>query len=128
MDNNDNKENAGITGNTGYEPFDQYQTPPPPPMRLQPHRGTLILVFGIVGLVACQIFGILAWIFGNEDLKKMESGQMDPSGRDLTSVGRILGIISVCLIAVGIIFSLVYFFFFMGVMGSAASEGFKFFD
>ncbi|MBW6513331.1 MAG: hypothetical protein K0B87_01050 [Candidatus Syntrophosphaera sp.] len=128
MDNNENNGNNENKETPPYEQFQQYQTPPPPPMQLQPHRGTMILVFGIVGLVACQIFGILAWIFGNEDLKKMEYGQMDPSGRDLTNIGRILGIISVGLIILGIVFGLVYFFFFMGVMGAAASDGLKFFN
>ena len=28
---------------------------------------------------------------GNDDLREMEFGRMDPSGRDLTNAGRILG-------------------------------------
>jgi hypothetical protein len=30
------------------------------PPTMKPHRGTLILIFGILGLVTCQIFGIAA--------------------------------------------------------------------
>ena len=41
---------------------------------MQPHRGTMILVFGILGLVICVIFGIVAWVMGNGDLKAMEHG------------------------------------------------------
>ncbi|MFO8144551.1 MAG: hypothetical protein R6T89_02290 [Candidatus Syntrophosphaera sp.] len=122
MENNDHKE---------YQPFQQYQpqqqptqTPPQQPY-LEPHRGTLVLVFGIVGLIVCAIFGILAWIFGNEDLKKMDSGRMDSSGRDLTNVGRILGIISVCLNILGILIGIVYFVFFAGLMGGAFQHGFN---
>jgi hypothetical protein len=70
---------------------------------LAPHRGVMILVFGILGLVACGIFGLLAWIFGNADLAEMDAGRMDPSGRDLTNVGRILGMIVCLLWIVGLI-------------------------
>ena len=36
-----------------------------------------ILVFGILGLLVCVIFGIVAWVMGNTDLRDMEYGQMD---------------------------------------------------
>lgn len=91
-------------------PQPQYQD-----LRLEPHRGTLILVFGIIGLFSCAIFAILAWIFGNEDLKKMESGRMDPAGRDTTNAGRILGIIGVALNVLGILAGLVMAIFMFGV-------------
>ena len=45
---------------------------------VKPHRGVLILVFGILGLVACQLFGIAAWVMGNADLEEMSVGRMDP--------------------------------------------------
>lgn len=76
-----------------------------PPMQgqhLAPHRGVMILVFGILGLVVCIIFGILAWIFGNADLAEMDAGRMDPSGRGLTSAGRILGMIACILAIIGV--------------------------
>lgn len=60
---------------------------------MRPHRGVTILVFGILGLVLCQLFGIAAWVMGNEDLKEMNAGRMDLSGRDLTNAGRICGMI-----------------------------------
>ncbi|HEV2904129.1 MAG TPA: hypothetical protein VGW32_03730 [Pyrinomonadaceae bacterium] len=31
---------------------------------------------------------------GKDDLREMDFGQMDPSGRDLTNAGRILGMIA----------------------------------
>lgn len=71
-----------------------------PPMQeryLTPHRGVMILVFGILGIVFCGIFALMAWIMGNTDLAEMDAGRMDPSGRDLTNVGRILGMI-VCIL------------------------------
>lgn len=67
------------------------------------HRGTMILVLGILGLVCCFIFGIAAWVMGGGDLKKMDAGVMDPEGRGLTQAGRICGIISVVLTLLGLI-------------------------
>ena len=61
---------------------------------MRPHRGVVILVFGILGLVLCQLFGIAAWVMGNEDLKEMNAGRMDSSGRDLTKAGRICGMVA----------------------------------
>ncbi len=60
---------------------------------VRPHRGTLILVLGILGLVSCFICGLFAWVMGNRDLRDMAAGRMDASGRDMTQAGRICGII-----------------------------------
>jgi hypothetical protein len=65
---------------------------------LPPHRGTLILVLGILGLVVCGFLGPVAWIMGNTDLKEIRAGRMDPEGEGLTNGGRILGIISTVLL------------------------------
>lgn len=70
---------------------------------MKPHRGTLVLVLGILSLVICQPLGIVAWILGNSDLKDMAAGTMDPEGRQLTQIGKILGIIAVALMALGIL-------------------------
>ena len=35
-----------------------------------------------------------AWVMGNNDLREMDRGYMDPAGRDLTNTGRILGMVS----------------------------------
>lgn len=70
---------------------------------MRPHRGVMILVFGILGLVCCFIFGIVAWVMGNGDMREMDAGRMDPSGRGLTQAGKICGIISVALAILGIL-------------------------
>lgn len=68
---------------------------PPGGAGMRPHRGAMILVFGILGIVLCVIFGIVAWVMGNGDLREMQAGRMDPSGEGLTKAGKICGIISV---------------------------------
>ena len=60
---------------------------------MKPHRGVLILVFGILGFVVCPFFGVAAWVMGNADLEEMNTGLMDPTGRDFTKAGRICGMI-----------------------------------
>lgn len=64
---------------------------------MQPHRGTMILVFGILGLLVCMPLGIVAWVMGSADLKAMDAGTMDPEGRSSTQAGKILGIIATLL-------------------------------
>jgi hypothetical protein len=81
----------------------------PPHSSLRPHRGVLILVFGILGLVLCFPFGIAAWLMGNGDLNEIRSGRMDPEGEGLTQAGRICGIVATALAL------LVMLLFFLGL-------------
>jgi DNA-directed RNA polymerase subunit RPC12/RpoP len=91
---------------------------------LEPHRGTAILVMGILGLVFCPLslvvglvfwpcgllgllglpFGLIAWLWANEDLRKMNKGIMDPEGRGSTQAGKICGMIPtiIFLVAIGL--------------------------
>ncbi len=79
--------------------------PPPVSAPLRPHRGILILVLGILGLILCPPFGIAAWLMGNSDLREIRQGYMDPSGEGLTQGGRICGIVGTILFVVGILIS-----------------------
>lgn len=67
------------------------------------HRGTFILIMGIMGFLTFGIMGLLAWILGNNDLRRMNVGLMDSAGMDKTEYGRILGIISVLLTVAAIL-------------------------
>jgi hypothetical protein len=81
---------------------------------VEPHRGTLILVLGIIGFFILPfVLGPIAWVLGRSDLKKIRAGQMDPAGESNTNAGRICGIIAtiygilnLLLIAVAIAFAL----------------------
>lgn len=100
------------------------QIPPPtspgPIQNMRPHRGVMILVFGILGLVICVIFGIVAWVMGNGDLRAMREGRMDPTGEGLTKAGKICGIIGVVLnIAVFAIYIVFFVIFAAAVAGGA---------
>lgn len=75
---------------------------------LLPHRGGMILTFGIVGLVFCWtfialVFSALAWVFAVQDLRAMDDGRTDDSGRGSTNAGKILGIVSLALFAAAVV-------------------------
>jgi hypothetical protein len=63
------------------------------PLAVRPHRGTLILVLGILGIVPCFVLGIVAWVMANADLKAMAAGEMDRAGEGMTKAGKICGIV-----------------------------------
>lgn len=86
---------------------------------MKPHRGTLILVLGILGLIICGPCGIVAWVLGSGDLKQIDAGQMDPDGRGLTNAGRICGMIATILLVLGIIVGIVLAA--LGFLGAAMS-------
>jgi hypothetical protein len=68
----------------------------------QPHRGGLILVLGIVGIVmGCPIFSLMAWVMGSGDLREMRAGRMDRSGEGLTQAGQLLGMIPSIIVIFG---------------------------
>jgi hypothetical protein len=74
----------------------------------EPHRGTLILVLGIVGVAGGFVICLpilccpFAWAMGSTDLAKMRAGTMDYAGYSSTQAGYVLGIIGSLLILGGI--------------------------
>jgi hypothetical protein len=78
---------------------------------MKPHRGTLILVLGILGLVVCGPLAIAAWVMGSGDLKEIDAGTMDPAGRGTTQAGKICGIIGTILLIVSIVLVGIFFMF-----------------
>lgn len=72
-------------------------------------QATTVLVLGILGIVACGILGPIAWVMGNNELAAIDSGRRPPENRGTANAGRILGIISTVLLALGIIFVILFF-------------------
>jgi predicted Zn finger-like uncharacterized protein len=90
---------------------------------MQPHRGTLILVLGILSLVVFQPLGIFAWIMANTDLKEIDAGRMDPEGRQQTQIGKILGMISTILMAVSLVGGLLFCLLMCLAAGAGGAGG-----
>ncbi len=76
--------------------------------RVQPHRGAVILVLGILSIMVCGLVGIFAWIMGKRDLELMRSGQMDREGESLTKAGYILGIVGTIMFLFGLLLFVLY--------------------
>lgn len=94
-------------------------------MALKPHRGAMILVFGILSFIICFLFGVVAWMMANKDLREMDAGIMDPNGRGLTQAGKILGIIAAILnlIWVGFVAIIIIGALFAGAAAAAGAAG-----
>ena len=88
--------------------------------RVEPHRGVMILVFGILGLMVCFIFGIVSWVMGKGDLQKMKAGQMDREGEALTRVGYILGIVSTVIVLAAFV---IWLLIVVLAVGAGAARG-----
>lgn len=91
---------------------------------LAPHRGQMIMILGIISLfMAGLVLGPIAWIMGRNDLREMDEGRMDGSGRDNTNTGRVCGMIATILhgssLAVALFCCLGYFVV-MGAMFTTA--------
>jgi hypothetical protein len=75
------------------------------PRGVRPHRGGMILAFGIVSIVAASfcppvgLIGLAAWLMGRTALHEIDAGRMDPAGRGITQAGYICGIVGLCLTA-----------------------------
>jgi hypothetical protein len=76
------------------------------PSYARPHRGGMILTFGIIGVLCCMPFCIAAWIMGATDLKEMRAGRMDRSGHGMTQAGMVIGIVGTVLAGLWIVINI----------------------
>ncbi len=105
-----------------------FAPPPPPTMgsgNYQQSTGSAsnkaiwALVLGITSLV-CSLglfTGIPAWIIGSKEIKDIEAGRSDQSGKVMAQIGMWLGIISTILSGLGLIALILYFIFILGILG-----------
>ena len=59
-----------------------------------PSRASTVLTLGILSLVVCTVMGPIAWAMGNEELRRIESGQTPADQRGSVTAGRVCGIIA----------------------------------
>ncbi|MGB7747750.1 MAG: hypothetical protein WBN75_10735 [Verrucomicrobiia bacterium] len=78
------------------------------PFILKPHRAGTILALGIIGLIICGPLCIAAWLMGDSDIREMDAGLMDKSGRSTTSTGRALGVLGSILWILAIVYFIVF--------------------
>ncbi len=95
-------------------PEGSYPPPPPPPgapapggyggMPQQNKKALWSMILGIVGLVCCGFAGIAALILGNQAKQEIAASRGTQTGEGMAKAGVILGIISIVLLAIGIVF------------------------
>ncbi len=98
--------------NRGYPGGQPYAPPYPPP--LPRSNATTVLVFGILSLTVCGLFGPFAWYYGSSEIRKMDYGMVDASQRGSAVAGKVCGII-------GTVLLIVSFFFIFMAMASVAT-------
>lgn len=80
------------------------------PVPLQPPasgRSIASLVLGLLGLMTCTFLSPVAWYLGAAELRDIRAGLASGGGRDLATVGMVLGIIGTSLVALVLLVILV---------------------
>jgi hypothetical protein len=95
---------------------------------LVPHRGAMILTFGILSVVLSVIFSVLccliapflgagfgipAVLMGHSDIRQIRAGSMDPDGEGQARAGLILGYVGIGLAVMCLLGLVAYLFFFV---------------
>jgi hypothetical protein len=55
------------------------------------------MVLSVLGLLCCFPLSIVSFFLARADLKDMDEGRMDPSGRSITNAARIVAIVAIVL-------------------------------
>ncbi len=70
-------------------------------MDQKPEGASTIFILGLLGLLLCQILGIIAWVQGNTYMQKCRNMGVEPEG--IAVAGRILGMISSILMIISFV-------------------------
>jgi hypothetical protein len=91
-----------------------------PPMQEHP-QGTMILIFGILGIFI-TIFAPIAWYLGNKAKKDVQTSGIQYSNEQNISVGRMLGKVFTIIAIVSIVLVII-FWIVIAVVASGQSGG-----
>jgi predicted Zn finger-like uncharacterized protein len=93
-----------LAGGRGLDDLPELTIREPVRRDCEPHRGPLVLTLGVLSLVMLTVcypvgvaLGLVAWVMGQADLRKIRAGNMDPAGQGLTQAGWICGIVGTAL-------------------------------
>ena len=80
---------------------------------LPPHHGEVVLILAILGLFLCCCglpLSLIAAVWGSIQLRGIQEGAINPSGRGMLQAGRILGVINCVLSGLVVVFFLFSWF------------------
>ena len=69
-------------------------------------QASTALVISIIGLVCCQILGIVAWVMANNELEGIKAGRRNPINEGTANAARVIGIITTVLLGIGVVLSI----------------------
>jgi hypothetical protein len=108
------------------QPYQQPYYPAQGPVQYAPDhpKATTSLVLGILGVVLCQVIAPFAWSMGRKTLNEIDASQGRVGGRGAAQAGYILGIVGTVLLALSVLFIVIYVVFMIAVVGGgmATSE------
>ncbi|MCY2968066.1 MAG: hypothetical protein NT069_31290 [Planctomycetota bacterium] len=69
-----------------------------------PHRAVKLLAYSALSYVICFGFAVAALMMAKHDLREMDAGRMDPTGRNQTEAARVMAIANLWLhVVVGVL-------------------------
>jgi hypothetical protein len=71
------------------------------PVYPESSQGVLALILGILSVVALPLAGPFAWYLGRAEVRGVDAGRRDPSGRGPGLAGYVLGVIGTVMLAMG---------------------------
>ena len=80
-------------------------------------KATMILVFGILGIVCCGLLAPVAWYMGQNDVRMIEAGQLPASTLWTAKAGMICGMVGTGILALYVLVVMLY----IAVVGFAAA-------
>ncbi|HEX7136057.1 MAG TPA: hypothetical protein VF228_25985 [Iamia sp.] len=84
-------------------------------------QGTMVLVLGILGIVACQLVAPFAWVMGNRALEEIDRDPLRYSNRSNVNVGRILGMVGTILLGVTLVLVVLVIVLNVVLIGASSS-------
>jgi uncharacterized membrane protein YjgN (DUF898 family) len=67
----------------------------------------LALVFGILSILVCSVLGPFAWIYGKRAEEAVDASGGAYGGRDMATIGKILGMIGTALLVLSVLVGIV---------------------
>jgi hypothetical protein len=105
------------------QPYQQPYYPAQGPVQYAPDhpKATTSLVLGILGVVLCQVIAPFAWSMGRKTLNEIDASQGRVGGRGAAQAGYILGIVGTVLLALSVLFIVIYVVFMIAVVGGGVA-------
>jgi len=121
----------GQYGQPGQQPDPGYGQPVQPYPAAPPAYGytvpdhpkaTTAMVLGILGIVVCGVMAPFAWSIGKKTRDEIDASGGRLGGRGQANAGYIMGIIGTVLLALGVLFAIVYVILIVAILGGTAAS------